>query len=276
MKITFQSKNLLEASDYRSFLKIFYIENKQIDKNFSYSFIAQKCQFSSKSFVKDVIDGRKNLSLDSAHKIATGLQFPQLWKNYFINLFQSTLVEPNQINLVQIKELDRIKSKLISKTKTIENDRGVNNIFQHAHWPFVYASLGTLEKGSDIETMMSRTKLPRLEIEEILQQLIQLDLVVSKKNKYYCVQNSAFFENLGKSSFYKNFFRQSVQQLYAKADKNFESDADMFYSLAFSVNSKKMPVFKKELAELIDKYTTSIEEAEGDRIALITCGLHLT
>lgn len=276
MKITFQSKNLLEASDYRSFLKIFYFENKQIDKNFSYSFIAQKCQFSSKSFIKDVIDGKKNLSLESAHKIASGLQFPQLWKNYFINLFQSTLSEPDQINLVQIKELDRIKSKLVSKTQTVENPEEVNHIFQHKNWPFIYAALGTIEKGADLETMMSRTKLPRLEIEEILQQLIKLELVIQKKNKYFCIQNSAFFENLGKSSFYKNFFRQSIQQLYVKADKNFESQGDMFYSLAFSVNSKKMPIFKKELAELIDKYTTSIEEAEGDRIALLTCGLHLS
>ena len=64
-------------------------------------------------------------------------------------------------------------------------------------------------------------------------------------------------------------------RLHDKSRKEFETNEALYYSIALSVDAKKMPQFKKELAELLDKYTQEIEDPEGTRIAHLLCGFHL-
>ena len=57
MRVVVDGPALLQAGDYRSFLLAFYLTNKKLNPQFSYSYLAKKCDFGSKSFIKEVIDG---------------------------------------------------------------------------------------------------------------------------------------------------------------------------------------------------------------------------
>ena len=61
--------NIFNYMDFREFLKDFYTNHKAENPGFSFQIMADKAGFKSKSFIKLVIDGKKNLTADSLRKL---------------------------------------------------------------------------------------------------------------------------------------------------------------------------------------------------------------
>jgi uncharacterized protein (TIGR02147 family) len=78
--------NIFNYIDYREFLEDFYNEQKSVSKAFSYQYLANKAGFKSKSFIKLVIDGKKNLTNDSIQKLNNVLKLKDKSFSYFIDL----------------------------------------------------------------------------------------------------------------------------------------------------------------------------------------------
>jgi uncharacterized protein (TIGR02147 family) len=78
--------NIFRYNDYRKFLADYYKEKKNTVKYFSYLNFSRKAGFSSKSFVFNVIKGRKNLSGSSVVKLCRLLQLSKTEAAYFENL----------------------------------------------------------------------------------------------------------------------------------------------------------------------------------------------
>jgi uncharacterized protein (TIGR02147 family) len=72
--------------NYRDFLLDFYNEQKARRATFSYQFFANKAGFKSKSFIKLVIDGKKNLTKDSIEKVNRVLKLDEKPFSYFEDL----------------------------------------------------------------------------------------------------------------------------------------------------------------------------------------------
>ena len=53
--------NIFNFMNYRDYLRAFYFEKKGSDKGFSYQVMAESAGFSSKSFIKLVIDEKRTL-----------------------------------------------------------------------------------------------------------------------------------------------------------------------------------------------------------------------
>ncbi len=275
MKLVLPTKDLLEATEYRVFLSVLYAHNKKLSPQFSYAYIAQRCHFSSKSFVKEVIDGKKRLSIESTHKIIDGLALPSLWGKYFFNLVMSDDQLPGVTPMAAQKELRRLRRKLIDK-KTLTVSENESQLFKLTAWPHVYAALGSEEKGASLQDILSRTvSLNTNLVESTLAHLVTVGMVIKKGKRFYAAQDTAFFEDLGKVQFFKNFYLQSVNHLFEKSRKDFNSPDSLFYTISLSLNPTKMPEFRRDLAELLDKYTAEIEQPDGARVALLTCGFHL-
>jgi uncharacterized protein (TIGR02147 family) len=78
--------NIFRYNDYRKFLADYYEEKKKTVQYFSYMNFSRKAGFSSKSFVFNVIKGRKNLSRASVVKLCRLLQLGKTEAAYFENL----------------------------------------------------------------------------------------------------------------------------------------------------------------------------------------------
>lgn len=265
---------LLEASDYRGFLSVLYQKNKEHQSTFSYAYMAKRCQFSSKSFLKEVIDGKKKLSLESTNKIIKGLGFSSNWAKYFLHLVISSETQSLEEQKKSAEELQRYKIKL-RKQKTSSLQLNDSGLFQLSNWPLVYAALGDHDTGATFDEIQKRTGLSMPIIRMTIERLLKEKMVLQKGASYFALQETAFFENLAESKFFKNFYLQSVERLYQKARSNFESSDSLFFSMALSVDPKKMPAFKKSLAALLDEYTENIEDPNGAKVASLICGFNL-
>jgi len=72
--------------NYRDYLRAFYFEKKGSDKGFSYQVMAESAGFSSKSFIKLVIDGKKNLTSESSIRLNNVLKLNEKSFSYFNDL----------------------------------------------------------------------------------------------------------------------------------------------------------------------------------------------
>ena len=78
--------NIFNYIDFREFLKDFYTAHKRENPVFSYQIMADKAGFKSKSFIKLVIDGKKNLTADSLQKLNKVLKLNDKAFSYFDHL----------------------------------------------------------------------------------------------------------------------------------------------------------------------------------------------
>ncbi|MFN8944475.1 MAG: TIGR02147 family protein [Pseudobdellovibrionaceae bacterium] len=273
MKILFPSQRLIHAENDAHFLKVFYEVNKEQSSRFSYAFLAKRCGFASKSFISEVISGKKQLSTQSALKIASGLNFTQSWSKYFLLLVQQNQVPLENASKIR-REIYQLKTRL-QKHESIKLTQLGDVFFDMKLWPYVYAALGDEKKGATLEQVQMRTGIEPKIILSILDVLIEKKVVVKNKNTYLACNVSLLFKGQKSNSHFQKFFLENLSKLYDKATKNFESETALYLSMAISIDSKKMSEFKKSLSTLLDEYTTDIERSDGDRVAVMTCGFHL-
>ncbi len=78
--------SVFKYQDFRKFLGDYYEIKKEIDPSFSYQNFSRKVGFTSKSFVFNVINGKKNLSRASVVKVCGAINLTKTEAAYFENL----------------------------------------------------------------------------------------------------------------------------------------------------------------------------------------------
>jgi uncharacterized protein (TIGR02147 family) len=116
--------NLFAYLDYRQYLKDYYEEKKAANPVFSYQAFANKAGFKTKSFLKMVITGKKNLSESSLQKVAAALKLDSKSIAYFEDL----------VAFNQAKSL-RLRNQLLEKL-LVHKVHGVGRIIQQAQYEF--------------------------------------------------------------------------------------------------------------------------------------------
>ncbi len=105
------TKDIFIFSDYRLFLKEYYTVHKKIIKGFTLAIMAELAGFSSPSFIKHVIDGKRNLTKESTIKISRALRLSKPSAAYFEALVffnQSTKLDEK---LHFLHQLDQLRPK---------------------------------------------------------------------------------------------------------------------------------------------------------------------
>lgn len=109
--------------DYRKYLKDYYQSEKENKKYFSYRYFSQKAGIKSPVFLKEVYDGKKNLSRKMIDKFCLALKFNKKQSNYFRNLVQfnqaTTAVEKQEFYIV-LKSLVKSVDQHILKSDFFE------------------------------------------------------------------------------------------------------------------------------------------------------------
>lgn len=77
---------VFEYIDYRKFLAAYYENRKKSFPGFSYRYFSQKIGLNSPSFLKHVIDGKRNLTTSMIERFSNALQLTSREGRYFRNL----------------------------------------------------------------------------------------------------------------------------------------------------------------------------------------------
>ena len=107
-------KDIFLYSDYRQFLHDYYTFQKKKCKGFTLATIAQQAGFASPSFYKHLIDGKRNLTKESAVKVALALKLTKANASYFEAMVFFNQSQTLQDKLHFLGEMDRFRPKRTS------------------------------------------------------------------------------------------------------------------------------------------------------------------
>ena len=179
--------NIFKYNDYRAFLSDFYEEKKKKSPTFSYQNFSKKAGFSSKSFIFNVIKGKKNISRSSIVSICEALNLTNTESTYFENL-----VSFNQAK--NFKERDFFYNKLESiSPNTTEGSRAKklrkDQLEFYSKWHYtVIRSIIDLHKFKDDYCWLAKMVYPAITIKQArasVQLLERLGLIKRNKSGNY-------------------------------------------------------------------------------------------
>lgn len=274
------SAQLFQANNYREFIQLWLSSKKKSKINFSA--LTRKAGFSSRSFIKEVLEGKRNLTNKSLPKFLRAFDL----KGREARLFECLVaLEVPGVDLgfkneeqitAEIKRIKEIwKRKLDSANEPSAQNTHVRWAFKIRYMSDIYAALGDFETGASLEEIKSRTDLPENLCHEVIEYLIENQAILKKRDRYYAQTINLDIFDLGNDESFKILYQEALMQLQRKAKTSLKSDREFFFHSAFSVKQSKLPEFKLRLKELALEFIDEAQEDNGDKVAKLTLGLHL-
>ncbi|MES2857261.1 MAG: hypothetical protein V4692_15435 [Bdellovibrionota bacterium] len=271
----------LESDCYRSFITNVIAASSKEGKRPNIAAVSRKAGFSSRSFIGDVIDGRRRLSASSYPKLARALPLAASLKTYFHLL---VIKEEDELNLEKLKssEIDRkieeLKSKLRSRIEQDTNENS-NILLKGRDLMECHAALGNSKTGASLEDVCRKTELPNEVCFEVLKCLVDQKIAEKRSvdgiDRYFVINQLVFHKGLGGDSEVKRSYAHSVDELKRKSAAQFKSDERAFFHFVMSVDRKKMPELKLRLWDVMQEFMESSENTDGDAIAKLVVGLYV-
>lgn len=276
-----RSRKLIEAglgaSDYRTFLaKVFEASVKEGQK-FNFAAFSRKAGFTSRGFIKEVLDGRKRLTSLSFPKVVKALQIPALLRHYFTYL---VLIEEPELNIDrltndQIKsKLQEIKDKLALQLRRSDDEAPIAKaLFKSYQVLEVYSALATKDPGTQLKEVMSRTGYGADVCLEVLKYLVTQDVVTETSGRFKALNPHAVYSSVGSDGI-KTVYLDSLSALKRKATVRFNGKDQLYSQSFFSVQKHRMPELRKRLREVLHEFVETYETDDGDCIGKLIVGLY--
>lgn len=267
-------KMLLEAPNYRDFISLLIKERKKT-KNYGYSKIARSGGFLSRSFPRDVVLGKKRITLSSLPKFIKGLNLHTDLAQYFKILVE--IEEPDcRFKNFDITKLNYLKNNLknrIYRKSEIQINAKYDLNFIYPSIPKIYAALGDSENGSTINNIILKTNILDTEILKCLNYMLDRKLIRKYKGKYFSTENHLNFQNLNSEIFKKHFIK-SAEDSILMCRQNIKSSEKLFLSSSFSVARKDLEKLKEELRSILLKFVDCSENPNGDKVVSLIASLY--
>lgn len=119
---------LFDYLDYREYLADVYEELKRTTRSFSYRYFSKKVGLGSPNYLKLVIDGDRNLSLDMARRFAEAFKLNKQEVRFFVTLVAMNQAQTGTERTRHYEELCRIPR--YRKTKTLQRQQ----YDYYSHW----------------------------------------------------------------------------------------------------------------------------------------------
>lgn len=229
---------------------------------------SRKAGFKSRSYLSEILSGKKGFSADSLRKFKRTLKVNNALADVFELLVQQEYPElrnKKQKDSDIQESLNRLRSKikLLTKSPSLLNDRTKEQVAKNVKSIDLiktYAALGSLEKGSSLEEISKRLKLtPAYRIKLSLEKLCEFELCEFKDNRYWPKESSIDVLGVQSPNDGLNKIIDENLILLKRINKSMLSHPLVIAQISsFSIHTHRIEEFKKEcmqsLLHLMDKY----------------------
>lgn len=174
--------NIFTYFNYREFLEDFYNEQKLLIKAFSFQYFANKAGFKSKSFIKHVIDGKKNLTTDSIEKLNNVLKLKDKSFSYFADLVafnQTTSIQQRNFYFEKLSQYNKR-----SAARTVLNQQ--YDIYSKWYFNAIRELIITTDFNDDYERLgkMLKPAITATNARDAVKLLLRLGFIKKKDARY--------------------------------------------------------------------------------------------
>jgi uncharacterized protein (TIGR02147 family) len=242
--------NIFEYYDYREYLRDRVAFERERTPVFSNRYIVQKAGFKSPTALKHVIDGKRNLSLESANKFAGALKIEGIQRHYFLTLVlfnQASTIEEREKYLNELTELKR------SETPSHIEEAQFEILSKWYH--LVIREVVNLPDFKNSSKWISRVLMPQIsprEAADSIQLLKLLGLIEKRDGKYYPVDKTLTTDERVRSIKVLEYHRQMIQN-GSESMVRFRSDEREISGTTLCMNSEDVQNIKKLIREFNKK-----------------------
>lgn len=267
-------ESVLDASDYRDFLGR-WIQFKSQKRPLTYSAIAARGGFSSRSFPRDVVTGRRNLTMTSMKGFIKGLGLDEDWADYFQLLVQREHPEFGPENLTQDAihlRLHHVRSRIQSVATYLVTDELKHSAYFSGLVPVIFASLGTTEAGATLDEIVLRSNCAKNVIEAELSNMEFHKLLEKRDDRFFPAVSHLALSGLHNEFFAKHFVFNLERAKEIALSDNLKSRNNLCLTSAVSVNRSELPRIKEALRKHLIDFLEEIEDPSGDHVASLVTG----
>ena len=274
---------LAQAKGYREFLQIYFRETE-----LAYAEVARRAGFSSRSYPRDVTEGRRRLTAKSLPNLVRGLRLePEMAKVLQLLYFNEYPEEhPEALSSAVIlgllekhrhKAMRALASPLRKKVRPPEVKVSQALETLATGLTDVVAALGNIKEGATLLEIQRRTGFVRSDLAQVLEALVEQGVVTysGDSRRYFPESEHLDWTGQAKNQLAKLAYRSSVQRLAKAAQNHFWSDETAFVNSALSVAKQDLPQLKEELREVILKFVDRSVESQSspDTVVQLVVGL---
>lgn len=267
-------RRLVEVKNFREFI-VRVLELRTSDqRKFGYADLARSSGFVSRSFPREVVTGKKTLTLDSLRKMSKGLGLPKDLIQYFTYLVEleveSCRAEGKSTLSIE-KSLKNLKSRIVQKENELLKE--ADGPFANKFLPRVFAALGAELDGASTTEVKKRTSFSEETILTSLKTLEDLGLAVRKGTRFYPQVSHPSLQNLNSETQFKRYFKANLDEISKELEADYSKDHCLSFNSCFIISIKDAVRLKEELRELLLKYVDEHDSPTGDKVVSLICSL---
>jgi uncharacterized protein (TIGR02147 family) len=198
-----------ERETYRSFLKQILADKIGQNPSFSMHAFAAKVGV-AQGFLSEVMSGKKNLSSETAAKIALRLDLPPQDSDYFTLLVQLERAKDAEYREKIIAQIEAIKSNEKVFDLTVDAFKTISEWY---HFPII--DLTEMEEFEfTSKNVAKRLGISTVEVEAALERLLRLELLeLTSKGEYKKTKDHFLIESPAQNEAVVRFHRQILERL---------------------------------------------------------------
>lgn len=258
--------NLFKYSDYRMYLKDFYIYQKLVNGAFTYEKFSRLAEVKSPNFLKLIIDHKKNLTPKTILQFAEALRLDDLERNYF-----EALVLENQSESSLEKRYYGKRIKILKPVKPERRTIRVSSKMNLFEDPLVPLML-SLAVGETPENAFSKingqTGIALQKIEKTLQAFVQQGIIEVPEKTYRCNFDHAIFHENPSNIQLKKYIHSHLGYTLKAFDTKYAKDAK-FFAHDMAINSQDYPKLIEEIDRFIQQLNQNFDRVPGEKCVSI-------
>src|SRR3989338_1447648 len=234
---------IFEHSNYRTYLKSVFLEKNSKNSKFSQRALAKLFKISPGQF-NLVLQGKKNISDDTALRIATTLKLEDREANYLCHLVRlESAKTPESKEFIQ-KKLEEIHPQQNFHNLTLDAFRVISDWYHYA-----IIEMTQLNRFKpDPAWIAKRLKIKKTEVELALERLERLELIKKKNNTWIKTNEFLVTASDIQNDALRKFHRQTLERALDAIETQAVSERE-FGSITLSIDPAKIKEAKRKMQE---------------------------
>jgi len=275
-----QTTNTLEnrlsrAADYREFLKEFLETTGPMGGKSNYAELSRKAGLRSRSFLREVITGKKQISSKSFAALVKVFSYNETIEKFFSYLVRKNVPElrlANDTDELIDQEISYLRKQLAAGTMQrtqIHSTQEKFKFLETPHTPWILAAID--QNGTNLEQISQRSNIQQKKLLPLLDTLVKEEILAfNKENNFYLPKNMNPIINASSMWLHQKNTLQSIAEVRKKIQEfspNQKNEKRLFLSSNhLLIEEKNFENFSIELSNLIQKYCEKSNTQGADRV----------
>ena len=237
--------SIFEFIDYRQFLSEYYRNKKATSKYFSYRYFSQKIGLNSPSFLKAVIEGKRNLTRPMLERFCKALNFKVKESLYFKNLVffnqAKTSAEKQEYYLALTSMVQGVKESLLNSDQF--------EVFSNWYIPVIRELVCLYDFKNDYGALAAHTKPPiqPMEAKAAVELLLRLNMLERHGNDSYTQVSPAMIADSSVTSLAIRSFTQTMIDRSKEALDSIDKKSRHISGITMGISPETYEVLTSEI-----------------------------